>query len=302
MTVEHTAATQREGVVAGLGAYVIWGLVPVFFKQFHDVPALEIIAHRVVWSLVFMGAVLAIGRGFAQARDTFQSPRRLARVALGALFVSANWLVFVYAINTGRILATSLGYFILPMVSVALGVLVLGEQLRRLQWVAVGFACLGVIAETVHAGELPWISLLLAATFGIYGLLRKRLPLDAASGLFLATACVLPVALGYLLWLEHSGDGHFMQSPVNAGLLVASGAVTALPLLLFAISARRLPLNMMGFMQYLAPTISALIAVFAYGEAFDAPRAAAFGAIWLGIAVYSVDVWRHSRPASATSP
>lgn len=285
----------RQGIIAGLSAYLIWGLVPIFFKQMHGIAAIEIIAHRVVWSLLLMGVVLRMGGGFRQVMDNARDPRRLARVALGSLLVFLNWLVFVYGINIGQILATSLGYFILPIFNIALGVLVLRERLRPLQWLAVACAAAGVVAETVRVGELPWISLALAVTFGVYGLLRKQLPMDSASGLFLETACIAPLAAAYLLWLHETGVGHFGQMPLESSLLIASGAVTAIPLLLFAISARRLPLNMIAFLQYLAPTISFLVAVLIYHEPFDLSRAAGFAAIWVGIAVYSVDLWRTSR-------
>lgn len=285
----------REGVAAGLGAYLIWGLVPIFFKWLGAVPADEIIAHRIVWSLIVMAAVLAFGSNFAQVRAAVRSPAQLARVSLGALLVSTNWLVFVYAVNTDRILATSLGYFILPMVSVSLGVVVLGERLRPLQWLAVSCATIGIVAEAVHVGELPWISLALAGTFGLYGLLRKRLSMDAASGLFLETACMLPLALAYLAWIGATRGNHFGESTPLSLLLVASGVVTALPLWLFGISARRLPLITIGFMQYSAPMISAAIAIAFYGEPVDTARIVAFAAIWIGIALYSADLWRHAR-------
>jgi chloramphenicol-sensitive protein RarD len=289
----------RQGILAGLAAYFVWGLVPIFFKQLGGLDAMEIIAHRVVWSLVIMAGVLYWGGGFAQVGLSVRDPRRLARVALGSLLVAANWLIFVYGINTGQILATSLGYFILPLFNIALGVLFLRERLRGLQWLAVAFAAAGVLAETYRIGELPWIALSLALTFGVYGLLRKQLAMDAASGLFLETACITPFAVAYLVWLHASGAGHFGEFIGQSLLLIASGPVTAIPLLLFAISARRVPLSMMGFMQYLAPTLSLLVGVVLYHEPFDLTRALGFGAIWLGIAVYSFDMWRNARPTQS---
>ena len=301
----HPAATRentRLGIVAGLSAYLIWGLVPAFFKQFTEVPATEIIAHRVLWALAFMTAVIGFGRGFADAWRIVRQPVQLARIALASVLVISNWLVFVWAVNNGRILETSLGYFILPLFNVALGVLVLKERLRPLQWAAVVLATTGVALEAVRIGGLPWVSLVLAGTFGIYGLLRKQLPLDAASGLFLETVCMAPVALGWVIWLMMSGQNFFGSGPgFLTGrdlLLVATGPVTAIPLLLFAIAARRLPLNMMGFLQYLAPSISFLLAVLVYHEPMDVNRILAFAAIWIGLAVYSVDLVRsaHFKP------
>ncbi len=283
----------RHGILAGLAAYFVWGLVPVFFKQFGGVSAVEIIAHRVVWSMLFMGIVLALSSGFAQVIEAIRDLRKLARVALGSALVIINWGIFVYGVGIGQILATSLGYFILPLLNIALGVVLLKERLRQMQWLAVALAAGGVVIETIRIGELPWISLALAASFGFYGLLRKRLSMDSASGLFLETLCAAPFALAYLLWLHQGGEAHWGDSLRLSSLLVASGVVTAIPLLLFAISARRLPLNMIGFLQYLAPTISLAVAVLIYDEAFDLHRAAGFLAIWLGIAVYSADMWRH---------
>lgn len=298
----HPAATRentRLGIVAGLSAYLIWGLVPVFFKQIADVPASEIIAHRVLWALVFMTLVMGFGRGFADAWRIIGTPRQLARIALASALVIANWLVFVWAVNAGHILETSLGYFILPLFNVALGVLLLKERLRAMQWLAVLLAAAGVAMEAARIGGLPWISLVLAGTFGIYGLLRKQLPLDAASGLFLETVCMTPLALGWLGWLALSGANHFGGGPTYFGLqdilLAATGPITAIPLLLFAIAARRLPLNMMGFLQYLAPSITFLLAVLVYREPLNTSRLLAFAAIWSGLAVYSVDLARSAR-------
>jgi chloramphenicol-sensitive protein RarD len=305
--VTHPAATPentRRGIVAGIGAYLIWGLVPIFFKQIVEVPATEIIAHRVVWAMLLMTAILGVGRGFGDALRVARIPAQLARIALAAALVISNWLTFVWGVNNGHIIETSLGYFILPLLNVALGVLVLKERLRPLQWVAVLLAAAGVAIEAVRAGGLPWIALVLAGTFAIYGLMRKQLPLDAASGLFLETACMLPLALGWLGWLTFAGQGHFGSSgTLSAGdlLLLATGPVTAIPLLLFAIAARRLPLSMMAFLQYLAPSIAFLIGVLVYREPLDLQRMLSLAAIWAGLAVYSVDLLKAAaaRPEPA---
>lgn len=282
----HTA--ERDGIIAALGAYVTWGLVPIFFKQLGHVPALEIIAHRVVWSLLLVGALLLIRSRLGSVWNAARNPRILARAAFAAALVMTNWLVFVWAVNAGRILETSFGYFITPLVSIVLAVLVLGERLRPRQWVAVSLACIGVALEGWRVGGLPWVSLTLAITFGSYGLLRKQLPVDAAGGLLLETACATPLALGYLLWLGNTGS-FGADTPTNL-LLIATGPVTAIPLLLFAIGARRLPLATLGFLQYTAPSLTFLVAIFLYGEPMNLAHLIAFAAIWAGLALYTTDM------------
>ncbi len=282
----------QHGILAGVGTYIVWGLVPIFFKQIDTIPATEVIAHRVVWSMLLMALILFFTQGFSIVRDVLRQPRQLIRIAIASSLVASNWLIFVYGINTGRILETSLGYFILPLFHVALGVMVLGEKLRRWQWLAVALAVIGVLIETLRVGGLPWISLTLAGTFGLYGLMRKQLTLDSANGLFLETACMTPFALIYLAWVSLNGQSHFgISTPVDL-MLIATGIVTAIPLLLFAIAARRLPLSTIGFLQYIAPSISFLIAVFIYGEPLGLHRALGFAVIWAGLAVYSADMLR----------
>lgn len=287
----------RAGIAAGFVAYLIWGLVPLFFRLLADVPAIEIIAHRVVWSLALMAVILAWAPGFRAVRETLAEPRRLARVALGAAMVAINWTTFVWAINAGRVLETALGYFMVPLLNVALGIIVLKERLRPLQWAAVGLAALGVAAEAARVGGLPWVALVLAFSFGAYGLLRKRLPLDAASGLFMETLCMAPFAVIYLGLLAGQGHGAFGGGMPRDLLLVAAGIVTAMPLLLFAVAARRLPLSTLGFLQYVAPTVSFLVAVLAFGETLSPARMLVFGAIWAGLALYTADMLRHARAA-----
>ncbi len=285
--------TERDGIAAALSAYTLWGLVPVFFKQLATVPALEIIAHRVLWSLLLLGGVLAVRGRLGAAWTAALNPRILARVALASTLIVINWLTFVWAVNVNRVLETSLGYFITPLVSVVLAVLVLGERLRSRQWAAVALAVCGVALEGWRIGGLPWVSLVLAGSFGLYGLLRKQLPLDAANGLLLETACAAPVAALYLLWLGSARQ--FGTTMTIDALLIASGAVTAVPLLLFAVGARRLPLVTLGFLQYIAPSLTFLLAIFYYDEPMNLPRLLAFAAIWAGLALYSTDLLLHRR-------
>lgn len=289
-------AAAREGIAAALAAYVIWGLVPVFFKQLATVPALEIIAHRVLWSLLLIGGLLALRGQLHPVWRHARNPRTLARAALASALIIINWTTFVWAVNAGHILATSLGYFVTPLVSILLGVVVLHERLRPRQWIAVALAATGVALEGWRIGGLPWVSLVLAASFGSYGLLRKQLPVDAAGGLLLETACAAPFALLYLLWLGPINKmGSFGMSLGIDVLLIAAGPVTAIPLLLFAIGARRLPLTTMGFLQYLAPSLTFLLAIYYYGEPMDLARLFAFLAIWIGLALYSADLWLKRR-------
>lgn len=290
----------REGIAAALGAYVLWGLVPIFFKQLGGVPALEIIAHRVLWSLLLVAALLAARGALIGAWRHARNPRILLHAASAAALVMTNWLVFVWAVNADRILETSLGYFITPLLSIVLGVVVLHERLRPRQWLAVALAVIGVALEGWRIGEVPWVSLALAATFGSYGLLRKQLPVDAAGGLFLETACATPFAVLYLFWLGQSGS--FGSTPSHDALLVASGPVTAIPLLLFAIGARRLPMTTLGFLQYTAPSISLLVAIFFYGEPMSVARLLAFAAIWTGLALYTADLLLQKKSAIIRPP
>jgi chloramphenicol-sensitive protein RarD len=281
------------GVLSSAGAFFIWGMVPLYFRTLQGVSAFEIIAHRVLWSLLFLLLLLAVGRGFAQVRATLAQPRLVARLALTAALVTSNWLTFVWAVNAGRILETSLGYFITPQVNVLLGFLFLHERLRRPQWLAVLLAVAGVANQIWMLGQLPWISLVLALTFGSYGLFRKQIPVDAVTGLLVETLVAAPVALAFLVYLARTGGlGFAHQGGVVDALLAGLGVVTAVPLLLFAAGARRLRLATVGFLQYLAPTMTFLLAVLIYGEPLGPGRALTFLLIWAGIIVYAADSLR----------
>jgi chloramphenicol-sensitive protein RarD len=294
---------RRVGVGAGLGAYVLWGVFPLYFPLLEPAGGLEIVAHRIVWSLLFIALLLTARRGWAQVRAIVTDRRALLVLAAAAVLIAVNWLVYVYAVNSGHVVEASLGYFINPLVSVVLGVLVFSERLRRLQWVAVGIAVLAVLVLTVDYGRPPWIALALAASFGLYGLMKKLVRVDAAPGLFVETAVVFVPALVVVGILERHGDAAFGHAGVgHAFLLVSSGLATAIPLLLFAAATRRVPLSTIGLLQYVTPLMQLSIGVFVYDEPMPPARLAGFAIVWLALAVFTVDSLRqaHSNRRSAT--
>jgi chloramphenicol-sensitive protein RarD len=285
---------------AGL-AYVAWGLLPIFFKQISNVNALEVVAHRVVWSLVFLLCVLAVLQRRAWLRDITRQPRVLLAFAVSALLLSANWTVYVWAVQNAHVLDASLGYFILPLIYVVIGFVFLRERPRPVQWLAVAVAAAGVVWLTVQAGRLPWVALVLAVTFGIYGLLRKLAPLGALEGLTLETLVLFPLAAGLLAWWAWHGQGAIVQGNApTIGWLLLAGPLTAIPLLLFAAGARRIPMATLGILQYISPSIQMLVGVFLYGEAFDTVRALGFYLIWLALAIYSLDSLWSARKRQET--
>ncbi|MBB3332386.1 chloramphenicol-sensitive protein RarD [Halomonas campaniensis] len=288
-----------KGVAFGLGAYIAWGCFPLFFALFDGVPAFEILIHRVLWSCLFLvGLVTLLGR-WGPIRDALGEPRRLGRVLGCAVLIAINWGLYIYAVETRHVLQASLGYFMTPLVNVALGMLVLRESMHRLQAVAVALAALAILIQLVLLGELPWISLGLAFSFGTYGLLRKQVPLDGLSGLFVETLLLLPLALLTLAWLSQAGLSHFLGGAEVTLLLVASGVITALPLLAFAGAARRLRLATLGFLMYINPSIQFLIALMVFREPLSMVQLATFLLIWAGLALYSWSAWR-SRPRRAS--
>lgn len=285
----------NKGVLYGILAYGLWGVLPVYWKLIQTVPALEIIAHRMVWSFVFVAAVMTVTRRWQGLRRSL-SRRRVAVYALTAVLLSINWLTYVWAVNHGYIVESSLGYFINPLVNVLLGVVFLRERLRTGQWAAVGLAALGVGYLTVRYGALPWIALTLAFSFALYGLIKKTASLDSIPGFTLETGLMFLPALGYLLYLDLQGRAAFGHLPLPTTLLLAfSGVVTGLPLLLFGSAARRIPLSLLGFLQYLAPTLQFLIGVLVYGEDFSSHRVIGFSLIWLALALYSLEGALHVR-------
>jgi chloramphenicol-sensitive protein RarD len=292
----------RRGLIHGIAAYFLWGIAPMFWKLLRDVSWVEILAHRVVWGVIAFGAIAAVVGVGPVLRAAARDRGTLAAMALSGAMLAINWGMFIWAVSRGHILDASLGYFIIPLISVGLGMLVLGERLRRLQWLAIAAAAIGVAIQTWYAGGLPWISIAVAVSFGIYGLIRKVARVDSLVGSTLETALLVPVAAAYLAIVALRGGGQLGHaSTATQLLLLSTGAITAVPLLLFNSAARRLPLSTLGFLQYLGPTCQFILAIAVYGEPFAAEQLIAFGLIWLGLAVFSVDLVRASRAAAAVS-
>lgn len=291
-----------SGILYGLSAYVLWGMFPLFFKQLQAASAIEVVLHRMVWSLVFVLIVLAVLRRWSWLGDVRRSPALLGKFAVSALLLAGNWLSYVWAVNNGHVLDASLGYFILPLINVALGFIFLHERPRKAQWAAFALAASGVLWMAVQSGHVPWLALLIAMTFGFYGLMRKTATLGALEGMSLETMLLAPLAVVALLWAGPSGPGS--QWPAHDAhtwlFFLLSGPVTAIPLLLFAAGARRVPLSTMGFLQYITPSILALMGVFLYGEPFAGPRAVGFVFIWVALALYTAEgLWAGRRAAVA---
>ncbi|MCC2336719.1 EamA family transporter RarD [Cellulomonas wangsupingiae] len=291
-----TTPGHRAGLAAGLAAYALWGALPLYFPLLAPSGPVEIIAHRVVWSLLFCLLLLAVTRTWGAFVTILRDHALLARLTLAAVLLAVNWLVFVHGVTTGHVVDAALGYFINPLVTIGLAVLVLGERLRAVQWVAVGCGALAVVVLTVGYGRLPWIALVLAGSFGTYGLIKSRVGprVTALPGLAAETAVLAPVALGYLVWLHLAGVGT-LELDWHGLALVGTGVLTAVPLLLFNSAARRLPLSTVGLLQYLAPVLQLAIGVLVAGERMPPARWWGFGLVWLALAVLTVDGLRHSR-------
>jgi chloramphenicol-sensitive protein RarD len=290
------AANPRRGYILGLTAYITWGLFPLYFKAIAAVPSVEIIVHRVLWSALCGSLLLLVWKHPGWWRELRDNPRRLAILVLSGSLIAANWLTYVWAVNNGRMVEASLGYYINPLVNVLLGMLLLGERLRPLQWVAVGLAAVGVAQQVWQVGNLPWVSLILALTFGFYGLIRKQAPVQALPGLVVETWLLVPVAIIWLLLNPAAVSAQpSFWSTSTAWWLAAAGPITVLPLICFNAAARHLPYTTLGFLQYVAPTLVLSLAVLVYGEQLAASTLLAFAFIWSGLAVYSVDIWLRSR-------
>lgn len=296
MASQSSAGTPRSGLAFGLTAYGLWGFAPLFWHELGHIPATEVLGHRIVWGLVFFGLYGALTGKLGEVARILRAPPVRRRLALTALCVGFNWFVFVYAVMTDRVLDASLGYFINPLLSVALGRFVLGERLQTLQVAAVGLALIGVLVIAFGTDGLPWISVAVATSFGLYGLLRKTTHAPALAGSTFETLVLSPVALAGLVWLTVGGRGHFFAGdPSTDLLLVCTGPVTAIPLLLFVHAAKRLPLTVVGFLQYLAPSLQFGLAILVFHEALQPPRLAAFGLVWLGLGLFSLAAYRRPK-------
>ena len=290
------AEMKRQGVIYGLAAYLCWGFFPVYFKAVKVVPPLEMVSHRIVWSLAFLLILITWKDAWRNMLDLLTLPKSLAVLVVSTLLIATNWLVFIYAISVGEVLQSSLGYFINPLVSVLLGFIFLGERLERAQWVSLFLAATGVVYLAVQYGVMPWISLILAASFGLYGLIRKALHVEPLVGLTVETLLLAPFALFYLVQLNQKGTGIFLASSTNLDLLIPmSGVVTAIPLLLFAAAAKKLRLATIGFLQYITPTMHFLLAITIFGETFTHTHLISFLFIWSGLALYSLHAYRATR-------
>jgi chloramphenicol-sensitive protein RarD len=280
----------NRGVLYAAAAYLMWGFFPVYWKWLQAVPAVEILTHRMTWSLLFVVGLLAYRRHWSWIRPALRDRRTVLTFLSSAVLLAVNWFTYIWGVNHGFIVETSLGYFINPLVNVVLGVFFLRERLRAGQWAAVAMAAGGVLYLTLSYGALPWIALTLAFSFGLYGLLRKTARLDSLEGLSMETGLLFLPALGYLLYLEAAGQGSFGHAGTATTLLLAlAGVATAVPLLFFAIGARLIPLSLLGILQYLAPTIQFLLGVLVYGEPFTPERLVGFGLVWSALLIYTIE-------------
>ncbi|MFZ6753701.1 EamA family transporter RarD [Undibacterium sp. Dicai25W] len=289
----------RKGILLAGSAYTIWGLFPLYFKALHSVPSLEILLNRMLWSLLFLAIVLTWRKQWGWLAMVRRQPKLIASFALSAVLLSSNWFIYIWAVNDGKVIDSSLGYFMTPLVNILIGSVLLKEKLRSGQWLAISFAALGVAWMTFQTGHLPWIGLALAATFGTYGLLRKTAALGALEGLSLETAIFFPFAFGYLTWLTMHGQNALVSAGTDVKILLAlSGPITAIPLLMFAAGARRIPMTTLGLLQYIAPFVQLLLGVWIFNENLDTHRLIGFIAIWIALFIYSAEgLWMNFKPA-----
>ncbi len=285
----------RDGLLFGLGAYALWGVLPIYFKAIGQVPAVDIVVHRILWSLPFLGLLIGLSRGWPAVAAAFGQRKTLAILGLSALLIATNWLLYVYAVTSGHIIAASFGYYLNPLANVLLGRFVLHERLSRLQWLAVAIAAAGISVLAAGALGQLWISLTLCVSFSLYGLLRKIVAADAVTGLAVETALLFPLAAAWMAWRVLTGVPVFGGGESQTILLLLAGIVSITPLLLFTAAARRMRYSTLGMLQFLAPTLQLLIAVLIYGEPFRLAHAIAFGAIWTALALYVTALLRTPR-------
>lgn len=287
---EQLAARAKQGVIFAVAAYTMWGIAPIYFKSIHDVPPLEILSHRIIWSFFFLAILLVFTKGWRMIQHTLKDRKKCYYLIGSSLTIACNWLVFIWAVNNDHMLDASLGYYINPLFSVLLGLIFMQEKLRKLQWLAVALALVGVLVQLVVFGSLPVVALILAFTFGVYGLLRKKVNLDAMTGLFIETLILVPVALIYMLGIANTSTSDFSTNPMSLNLLlISAGIITTVPLLCFAGAATRLRLSTLGFIQYIGPSLMFLLAVFVYGEGFTQDKIVTFACIWLALILFTFD-------------
>ena len=293
--VEDKAKVRSLGLLFGVSAYTLWGLFPIYWPLLKPANPLEIVSHRAVWTLVFCFIILALTKTLKSTLSILKRPKIVAGLFLGSILISINWIIYIYAANNEHVVEASLGYYINPIVVIATGVIVLKEKMRPLQWLAVGIATLGVAVLTIDYGRLPWIALGLALSWGSYGLVKKQLGLGALEGLSIETLLSSGFYLAYLIWLGNSGEGHFTYSLTLTLLLIGGGAVTAIPLLLFNGSTNRLPLTLIGLLQYITPTIQFCIGVWYFHEDMPTARWVGFLIIWVALMSLAIDLVKSSR-------
>ncbi|MGB0892917.1 MAG: EamA family transporter RarD [Parashewanella sp.] len=284
-TTEH-----GKGIVLAISAYVLWGIAPIYFKLLESVSPTEILLHRIIWSFVFVALLIGFTTGYGRIRQLLKHPKKVMLLTVTSVLIAGNWLLFIWAVNNDHILDASLGYYINPLFNIVMAMLFLGERLRKLQWVAVILAFVGVMIQVISFGSLPIISLTLAISFCLYGLLRKKINVDASTGLLVETALLLPFTLAFLFYQLHIGESQFfMHSLSLSALLLLAGVVTSVPLLCFAGAAIRIPFSLLGFFQYIGPSLMFLLAITFYDEPFDIEKAITFGFIWVALIIFSLD-------------
>ena len=293
----------NKGILYGIGAYVLWGFFPIYWKFLHPVPALQVIGHRIGWSFIMLAVYVLITKQWQDFRSVAFKAKTIGMYSIAAVLLSINWLIYVWGVNAGVIVETSLGYFINPLLSVLLGVIFLRERLRPMQWIPVGLAAVGVIYLTFVYGRLPWIALSLAFSFGFYGFVKKLSPLGSLYGLTLETGIVFPVALIYLVVVGVNGTGAFFHAGTLIDLfLIGAGIVTTIPLLMFASAAKQIPLTLVGLLQYIAPTLQFLIGVFVYKESFDFSHFIGFAIVWVALIFFAVESYLANRTPIQSIP
>jgi chloramphenicol-sensitive protein RarD len=290
----------ERGVLYAASAYVIWGIIPIFWKYLDHVGAVEIVVHRIVWTLIFALAALGAWERLPKLVSALTNRKALLALTASAIMIALNWGVFIWAVTADRIIETSLGYYINPLVSFVLGVAFLGERLTRIQLIAIALAALGVVNQTVSLGYLPWVSLVLAVSFGVYGLIRKKVAVESLEGLTVEAVILAPLSLGYIVYLVMSGQGAFFHVNVATDfLMILAGPLTAIPLLLFSAGVRLIRLSTIGFLQYIAPSIALVLAVFLYNEPFTQAHAITFALIWSALALVSWEAFRREAYSAA---